>query len=169
MHVRHALIAVAVAATTLTACGSQQATGQAAPASQQAVAKPLTITDPWVKTVKSGMSAAFGTLVNTTGADLTIVSATTVAAPRVELHETVEVDGKMQMRPKDGGFTIPAKGSFELKPGGNHIMLMDVSKPVQPGAQVEFTLKLGDGTTMEFTAIGKDFAGANEKYQPGHG
>lgn len=159
MHVRHALIAAAVAAC-LTACGSQQPT---------AAARPLTVTDPWVKTAKNGMSAAFGTLVNHTGAPITVVSAATVASPTVELHETVEIGGQMKMRPKNGGFVIPAKGSFELKPGGNHIMLMDVAKPVLPGSQLEFTLKLGDGTSMEFTAVGKDFAGANEKYQPGHG
>ncbi|MFI6318384.1 copper chaperone PCu(A)C [Nonomuraea sp. NPDC050556] len=168
MHVRHALIAVAVAASCLTACGSQQpAAVAAAPAAKPA--RPLTVTDPWVKTAKKGMSAAFGTLVNHTAAPITVVSAATVASPMVELHETVEIDGQMKMRPKEGGFVIPANGSLELKPGGNHIMLMGVAKPVLPGSQLEFTLKFADGATMEFTAVGKDFAGANEKYQPGHG
>jgi len=79
------------------------------------------------------------------------------------------VDGKMAMRPKDGGFTIPAKGSHEFKPGGDHLMLMDVKTPVKPGDEVTFTLTLKDGSTVKFTALGKDFAGGNESYQPGMG
>ncbi|MFI6502524.1 copper chaperone PCu(A)C [Nonomuraea typhae] len=174
MRIRHALLAAAAVAT-LAACGGQQAaTSSAAPAKQAAEAAPssgataLTITDPWVKTTKSGMTAAFGTLANPTAADITVVSATSTGAPRVELHETVGEGAQMTMRPKEGGFTIPAGGKLELKPGGDHIMLMDVKTPVQPGAEVGFTLTFKDGAAMEFKAVGKDFAGANEKYQPGH-
>lgn len=171
MRIRHALLAAAVAAV-LAACGGQQATTSAAPATPAApAAKPggtLTIADPWVKTTKGGMTAAFGTLANPTAADVTVVSAVSSGAPRVELHETVGEGSQMTMRPKEGGFTVPAGGKLELKPGGDHIMLMDVRKPVLAGSEVTFTLTFKDGTTMEFKAVGKDFAGANEKYQPGH-
>ncbi|GAA4082147.1 hypothetical protein GCM10022248_59340 [Nonomuraea soli] len=115
------------------------------------------------------MSAAFGTLTNTSGQDITVLSASTPVSPMVELHETVEDGGKSVMRAKDGGFVVPAGGTLELKPGGNHIMLMGLKEPVLPGAEVSFSLALAGGGTMEFTAVGKDFAGANETYQPGHG
>ncbi|MFI6290349.1 copper chaperone PCu(A)C [Nonomuraea sp. NPDC050790] len=176
MRIRHALLAV-VATTALAACGGQQATGAAPSASATPAANAstgatpttaLTITDPWVKTTESGMTAAFGTLANPSAAPITIVSATSTGSPRVELHETVGEGTAMTMRPKQGGFTIPAGGKLELKPGGDHIMLMDVTTPVQPGSEVGFTLTFKDGGTMEFKAVGKDFAGANEKYQPGH-
>ncbi|MFI5915098.1 copper chaperone PCu(A)C [Dactylosporangium sp. NPDC051541] len=155
----------------LAGCSADPATPAApsAPAPSSSPAAALTVKDPWVKTADSGMSAAYGTLLNTGDKDIVVVSATSTASPMMELHETTMVDGKMAMKPKDGGFTIPAKGSHEFKPGGDHFMLMDVKTPVKPGDQVTVTLTLKDGSTVPFTALGKDFAGGNESYQPGMG
>jgi periplasmic copper chaperone A len=143
-----------------------EAAGAPASASPSAAAQPLAVKDIWVKTATSGMSATFGTLMNTTGTDVTVVKATSTASPLMELHEVADVDGKMVMRPKEGGFTIPAGGMHELKPGGDHLMMMDIKTPVTAGTEVTITLTFGDGKTMEFTALGKDFAGGNESYQP---
>lgn len=162
-----------LAVVVLTACGG--APQQAAPAVPAAATTPpaaqagpaLSITDPWVKTAKKGMSAAFGTLVNNSGTDVVVMSAATPLSPKVELHEVAESAGKSVMRPKEGGFVIPAHGSHELKPGGDHIMLMGLAQEVRPGDEISFTLTLKDGGTFDFTALGKDFAGAKEDYQPG--
>lgn len=163
----------------LGACGSQETTAPvAAPSTAAPAATPstapvaataLTITDPWVKTAKKGMSAAFGTLVNNTGAEVTVVSGASPLSPKIELHEVVDSKGKMIMRPKEGGFVIPAGGTHQLQPGGDHIMLMGLTEAVKPGAQIPFTLTLKDGKTVEFTAVGKEFAGGKEDYQPGMG
>lgn len=173
MDVRRVLCVALVSMAGLAGCaGTPDTAAPPAPKAAQAAAPGpvLSITDPWVKTIKGGggMSAAFGTLVNSGDTAVTVLKAATPAAPRVELHETVQEAGKMVMRPKEDGFTIPAKGTLTLEPGGNHIMLMDVKNPVKPGSEVRFTLTLKDGSVMEFTAVGKDFAGANEEYQPGH-
>jgi copper(I)-binding protein len=163
------------AAVTLTGCASP-ATTSAAPASpapaatsssSPAASPALTITDPWVKTTEEGMTAAFGTLVNSGGTDVTVVSGASPLSPEIELHEVVDSGGKMVMRPKEGGFTVPAHGTHPLQPGGDHIMLMGVTEKVEPGAQIAFTLTLEDGSTLEFTAVGKDFAGGKEDYRPG--
>ncbi|WP_238006363.1 copper chaperone PCu(A)C [Dactylosporangium sp. AC04546] len=166
-------VAGAILVSAMGACGSDESpstapSGQSAPASASAQAA-LVVKDPWVKTAQSGMSAAYATLVNTTGAEIVVVSATSTASPKIELHETTTVDGKMAMRPKEGGFAIPAGGSHEFKPGGDHFMLMDVTTPVKPGDEITVTLTLKDGTTFRFTALGKDFAGGNESYMPGMG
>lgn len=157
-------------AIALAGCGSEPTAP--APVTSSAVATPaptptLSITDPWVKTTKKGMTAAFGTLVNDTDADVVVVSGTSPLSPKIELHEVVDKDGKMIMRPKEGGFTIRAHSTHQLQPGGDHIMLMGVTEAVKPGAPVEFTLTLKDGGTLQFTAVGKDFAGGKEDYQPG--
>ncbi|WP_204040726.1 copper chaperone PCu(A)C [Acrocarpospora phusangensis] len=174
MSSRHVFVTLAIAAVaTVSACGARQTASPAAVVAPAAVASPsaaapaLTITDPWVKTTKEGMTAAFGTLVNNSAADIAVVSASTPLAPMVELHEVVEAKGKMVMQPKEGGFVIPAHGSHTLEPGGDHIMLMKVAEEVKPGAEIPFTLTLKDGGTFAFTALGKDFAGAKEDYQPG--
>jgi copper(I)-binding protein len=127
----------------------------------------ISVTDPWVKGTESGMTAAFGTLVNNGDTEVTVLSATSPLSPDVELHEVVDSGGKMVMRPKEGGFTIPAHGTHLLEPGGDHIMMMGVTKPVKPGDQISFTLTFKDGGTLEFTALGKEFAGGKENYQPG--
>jgi copper(I)-binding protein len=171
-----AIVVIAVLAG-LTACGTGQTASPppaspgvasaSAPSASSSATTALTITDPWVKTAKKGMTAAFGTIVNNTAADITVVSGATPLSPEVELHEVVEDEGKMVMRPKQGGIVIPAHGTHVLAPGGDHIMLMDVAAEVKPGAEIPFTLTLGDGGTFTFTALGKDFTGGNEDYQGG--
>ncbi|WP_062313299.1 copper chaperone PCu(A)C [Demequina rhizosphaerae] len=146
-----ATAAVALAsAAALAGCASDTASSEAS----------LTVEDPWVKTVESGMTAAFATLTNTTDADLTVVAASSDAAPMIELHEVVDGD----MQEKDGGFTVPAGETLTLQPGGYHLMLMGVEEPIVAGDEVAFTLELEDGSTVGFTATAKDFDGANEDY-----
>lgn len=164
-----ALSVLAVAALLLTGCSQDSTannTSETVSASQSTAA--LTVTDPWVKAAEDGMSAAFGTITNTSDQDVTIMSASTPVSPMVELHETVMgSNGTMQMQEKQGGFVIPAKGKLVLEPGANHIMLMGLTKPVKAGDDISFDLKLQDGSTITFTAQGKDFVGANENYVGG--
>ncbi|GAA4521371.1 MULTISPECIES: copper chaperone PCu(A)C [Nonomuraea] len=169
MNTRSALLVTATA-VLIAGCGAATPAAGPAPTTSVEAAAPaqaLTITDPWVKAVKEGMTAAFGTLVNHTDSPITVVAGASPLSPEIELHEVVESDKKMIMRPKEGGFVVPARGSHELKPGGDHIMLMGVKEEVKPGAEIPITLTLQEGPPLEFTAVGKDFAGAKEDYQPG--
>lgn len=164
-----AAVALAAAVTGLAGCGGSPSDSTAAPSVTPSVTAPaaaVTIRDPWVKAADKGMSAAFGTLVNTSGAAMTVVSATSSVSPMMELHEIATVDGKMVMRPKQGGFTVPAGGTHELAPGGDHLMMMDLATPVKPGDAVTVKLTLSDGSSIEFTAVGKAFAAGNESYAP---
>ncbi|WP_244296699.1 copper chaperone PCu(A)C [Paenarthrobacter nitroguajacolicus] len=162
---------LAAASFALSGCGqsdAQTSTTQSASPSQSS--EPLTVSDTWIKTADSGMSAAFGSIRNTSDKDVTIVSAAAPVATMVELHETVMgSDGTMKMQAKQGGFVVPARGELKLEPGANHIMLMDLTKPVQAGDEVTFELKTSDGGTVTFTAQAKDFSGANENYTAGEG
>ncbi|MFY1689159.1 copper chaperone PCu(A)C [Plantactinospora sp. WMMB782] len=126
------------------------------------------VRDPWVKAADKGMTAAFGTLVNNTGADVTITAVSTSVSP-IELHEMTMKDGSMVMRPKTGGITVKAGGSHVLEPGGDHFMLMELGRPVRAGDELTFTLTFADGRTSEFTAVAKPFTGAEESYDPSSG
>ncbi|MEU4262669.1 copper chaperone PCu(A)C [Streptomyces argenteolus] len=167
--------ATALAVITLAGCAADEPSpsGTSSPAKASptqaaaTTAAQVTMKDPWVKAAKSGMSGAFGALLNTTGSDITVVSATSSSSKRVELHEVTDVDGKPVMRPKEGGFVIPAKGSHELKPGSDHLMLMGLTKAVRPGDEVTITLTFKDGRTLRFTAVAKEFAGGKENYDSG--
>lgn len=169
-------VALAFGSAALTGCGSDDTSakeGSAAPsasasASESGATAPLVFENAWVKAAEKGMSAAFGTLVNTTGAEVTVVSAATPVSPMVELHEVAGTGGQTRMKEKDGGFVIPAGGELELKPGGHHIMLMGLEQKLEPGGEVAFTLNLKDGTKADVTAVVKSFQGGNETYAPGH-
>lgn len=147
----------------LAAC-STAPTGEPAPESASA-AESVEIIDAWVKAVDEGMTGAFGTLQNTGDAEVTLVGASTDAAPMVELHETVMGGGDgMVMQQKEGGFAIAASGVRELAPGSDHIMLMGVTEALMPGDEVMVTLAFSDGSTLQHAFTVKEFTGANEEY-----
>ncbi|CAN5276805.1 copper chaperone PCu(A)C [soil metagenome] len=157
--------ALTVALLALTGCTPQASSpvDSTAPAAQS-----LEVSDAWAKAADGAMTAAFATLKNTGSAQLTIESAITPAASRVELHETVDSGtGTPSMRKKDGGFTIAAGRSQHLAPGGDHLMLMGLTAPLAAGDSIEITLTLSDGSTTTFSAMAKEFAGAGEEYSDG--
>ena len=174
--------AVALAMTgALSACGSSTTTTSSTPSATGATSaattmapKPtgqagqLTVTDPWVKAVDTGMTGAFFVLKNTGSTPIHLLSASSPISPMVQMHETVMgTGGAMAMQEKQGGFTIPAGGSHEFKAGGDHVMFMGVSTAVKSGTTVTFTLAFEDGSTLPVTAEVRTFTGAKETYVPG--
>ena len=145
--------------TTTPAATAAKASGQAAS---------VTVSDPWVKAVDTGMTGAFFVLKNTGSSPVHLVSAKSTISPMMQLHETVMgTGGTMAMQEKPGGFTIPAGGSHEFKPGSDHVMFMGISAPVKSGTTVTFTLAFEDGSTLPVTAEVRTFTGAKETYVPG--
>jgi copper(I)-binding protein len=128
---------------------------------------PITVSDGWAKAADRGMSAAFGVITNPTDKPIRVIAATSSYSTVVQLHEVVRKDGAMVMQQRLGGFVIPARGTVELKPGGNHLMFMKVTKPITAGTMVPITLITSDGGLMRTRVLGKVFAGANEEYSAG--
>ncbi len=126
----------------------------------------VTAVDPWIKSAeKGGMTALFADLTNDGSTEVVVTGASSPAASTVELHETTQgSDGSSMMKPVEGGFTVPAGESHELEPGGDHVMLMGLTKALKPGERVTVELQLEDGSTSSVEAIVKDFAGADENY-----
>ncbi len=162
-------VLLVAAALALSGCAASTTGSTASDEAMAAdAASAISISDAWVKAADSGMSAGFGELENDGRTNVTVVSATTAASSMLELHETVENEaGEMVMRQIEGGFVIPAGGSLALEPGGNHIMLMDLTAPLKAGEEVTFTLTFSDESTFSFTAPVKDYSGANENYESG--
>lgn len=165
-----AVAALGIGLATLTGCSASGGGAESPPsASQSASDAPLTLDNGWAKAADSGMTAAFGTLTNTSDKDVTVTGASADGtAGSVQLHETVtdSTSGSTTMRQKDGGFTIPAGKSTALEPGGNHIMLMDLTCSLKAGA--DLTLQLhSDAGTKTVTVPVRDYSGAKEEYAPG--
>ncbi|GAA3226050.1 copper chaperone PCu(A)C [Oerskovia jenensis] len=165
-----ALLAVAGCSATSAGTSSDATTPSTSSDSAPAgtAADHLTATDPWIKAAESGMTAAFAVLHNDGDQDVTVVGATSDLSP-VQIHEmATDASGAMVMREKEGGLTIPAGGERAFEPGGDHLMLMELSSPVEPGAEYDVTLELSDGSTLVVTAPARTFAGAKESYDEGH-
>ncbi|WP_459546665.1 copper chaperone PCu(A)C [Nocardia sp. X0981] len=161
---RRAALAVAFSTAALLASGCTQAPDET-PARQ---ADSVVIREQWVKAVDSGMTAAFAELQNSGDTDIRVVGASSPASNRVELHEIAAGNGGSAiMRPKAGGFAIPAASTYVLAAGGDHMMLMDVTAPLTPGSDTSITLEFEDGSSTTFTAQVRDFRGAQENYEPG--
>ena len=133
-------------------------------------AKPAVETaDLWVKSSEmsmvGGMTAIYGTLTNTTGSDITLTGATTEVAGLVEIHEVAMVDGEMKMQEIDGGLVIPAGQSVILEPGGNHIMLMELTAAIEAGQEISVTLNFDGADNLALTGIvAKPSEGGDEEY-----
>jgi copper(I)-binding protein len=115
--------------------------------------------DAWVRPTVPGQSGtgAFMKLTSPTGARL--VSVSTPVAGVAEVHE-MKMDGDtMKMRAVKGGLELPAGQTVELKPSGDHVMMMDLKAPIPKGTSVPMTLTFEDAkgarTTLETTlAVG---------------
>lgn len=143
------------------------AAGCTAPEHDEApMASTVAFSEQWVSAADSGMAAVFGTVSNSGHHDARIVSGSSPFAGHVEVHEvTPDASGTKTMRPKAGGLTVPAGGLHDLVPGGDHLMLMDLTQPLRPGADVTLTVSFDDGSTLPVTAQVRDFAGADEEYR----
>lgn len=130
------------------------------------MAETVTFTEQWANASDTGMAAVFGTLTNSGHHDARIVGGESPIAGRVEVHEVTGDGAGKSMRPKAGGFVVPAGGTHDLTPGGDHVMLMDLRNPMQPGTDVELTVRFEDGSTLPVVAQVRDFPGADEEYHP---
>lgn len=102
------------------------------------------IKDAWVRTAMPGQQAtgAFMTITAKDGA--TLVGVTTPVAGVAEVHEMKMEGDIMRMRAVQGGLELPAGKAVALKPGGYHLMLMDLKGALPKGGTVALTLLLKD-------------------------
>jgi hypothetical protein len=87
----------------------------------------------------SGNSAAYATLVNLGLTPDALIAATSDAAAAVEIHESYQESGMMMMRPV-GKIDVPGGRKIEMKPGGYHIMLLNLLRALEPGQVIDLTL-----------------------------
>ncbi len=88
---------------------------------------------------------------NTSDKDIQIVKADSPVAKITELHNHINDNGVMRMR-QVKEIALPAKGEAVLKPGGYHVMLIDMKAPLKEGDKVAITLKFSDGGTKTIEA-----------------
>lgn len=97
------------------------------------------------------VTAVFAILENRGPAPRAVVGGATAVADTLELHEMKRDGGMMQMSPVKS-IDVPAGGTAELRPGGLHLMLFGVRRPLVAGDSIAVTLTLDDGTRLPFSA-----------------
>ncbi len=114
----------------------------ALPAAAQEVRQgEITITQAWSRAaIRGGSGAAFLTLKNTGAAPDRLLSASSPAAGRVELHSMVRDGDVMRMR-EQPAIALPPGQEVVLRPGGLHVMLLGLNAALEQGASVPLTLR----------------------------
>ena len=100
------------------------------------------IEEPWIRATTPGAKVAAGymTIRNKSAQPERLVGGSSPVAARVETHIHIKDGDVVRMR-EVKGYDIPANGVFELKPGGAHLMLVDVRRPLKEGEKVPLVLK----------------------------
>lgn len=123
----------------------------------------LTVTNPFARATlpNAPVGGGFLTVTNSGTADDVLQSASSDAAGHMELHEMSMQGDVMRMRPMSDGLPIPAGETVALKPGGYHLMFMDLQHPLVEGGTVAVTLTFRDaGELVVPLTIGAPNAGA---------
>ncbi len=127
----------------------------------------VTVTEPWIRATVGGQKVAGGYMQLKSERDTSLVSASSAAAAAVEVHEMAMEGNVMKMRALQK-LDLPAGKTVELKPGGYHIMFIDIKEPMKPGAKVPLTLTFEDKDkkreTLEVTAEVRQLSGAAAKH-----
>ena len=170
------LSAALLSGLVLAGCGDDEAgtapTALLASPSTTATQAPagVVVTGAWVRATTGSktpsMTGAFMTLHNTGDTEVVLQRARSAVARMTQLHEMSMVDGKAAMHEVAGGIRVPAGGTVVLQPGGYHVMLMKLARPLAAGDEVTLSLLFSDGTTQTVTAPVKVFAEETGGYSP---
>lgn len=99
----------------------------------------IAVHQPWVRGTLPGQDIAAGYMEIHSSKAVSLVKVTSPVAKMVEMHET-RMEGDVNKMRAVKRIDVPAGGSVALKPGGYHLMLMGVTKPLQAGQTVPFSL-----------------------------
>ncbi len=131
----------------------------------------ITVKDPWVRATVSQQKATGAFMQITSAQDARLVEAKSPVAGIVEVHEMTMEKDVMKMRAVKA-LDLPAGKSVELKPGGYHVMLMDLKQQMKEGDTVPLTLVVEGKdkklSTIEVKAPVKPLATAATKMDHEH-
>ncbi len=121
----------------------------ALPAVAQTVASgPLKVEAAWIRASVPGQAGTAAFMRLTATEPMTLVGLVTPAAGVAEVHE-MKLEGDVMRMRAIPSLALPAGRAVELKPGGYHLMLMDLKSPLKVDTRVPLTLVLRDAKGTE--------------------
>lgn len=122
-------------------------------ASTSLAAQTVDVKNAWARSTVPGQKGTGAFMTLTAKDALTLVGASSPAAGVTEIHEMKMEGDVMKMRALPKGLDLPAGKAVELKPGGYHVMLMDLKGP------------LAKETTLHLTLLFKDVKGVESRME----
>lgn len=121
----------------------------------QAVLGDLKVEHPWARATTSQAKAAavFLEVFNDGVTADRLVGGNTPVAEKVEIHNHIMDDGVARMRKVDGGLALPPVESVKLAPGGLHLMLVGLKRPLSDGETFPLTLTFEKAGTLAVTVM----------------
>jgi len=114
-----------------------------------AYAQNVTITDAWARATVQGQKATGAFMTITAKDNAKLVGVSSPVAGVAEIHEMKMDKDVMRMSALPNGLDLPAGKAVELKPGGYHLMLMDLKAPLMKDSSVALTLTFKDAKGVE--------------------
>lgn len=133
------------------------------------------VTQPWVRGTVPGQQATGAFMTLRAARDARLVAAASPVARTVEIHE-MRMDGDVMIMRAIPGIELPAGRTVALEPGGYHLMLLGLRRPLRAGEAVPLRLTFKDAAGKSFSlevkakarALHDAAAGSGEHGQHGH-
>ena len=133
----------------ITICVAMSITISGATLAQTAATGAIKIENAYTRATVPGQQVAGGFMkIENKGAADQLISASSPAAGEVQLHE-MAMDGNVMKMRQVKDIVLPAGGTVELKPGGLHLMFMNIKAPLAAGQTVPVKLKFAKAGEVE--------------------
>jgi len=136
-------------------------------AAQSAWAVNISVTDAWARATMPGQPVSGAYMNIQADADARLVSASSPAVPRVEVHE-MKMDGDVMRMREVKAIDLPKGKTVSLEPGGYHIMLMNLKKPITAGEIIPLTLVIESGGKQQSVEVKAEARAATGGMQHQH-
>jgi copper(I)-binding protein len=104
----------------------------------------VSVSEPWIRATVPSQMATGAFMKLTAASNARLIGAASPVAGVVEVHEMALENNVMRMRAVTA-LDLPAGKPVELKPGGYHVMLLDLKRQLKPGETVPVTLQIEQG------------------------
>jgi copper(I)-binding protein len=132
----------------------------------------LTVTAAWTRATPPGTRTGAGYLtIENRGPEDRLLSAESPRAGRVEIHGMSNTGGVMKMWPIKDGLVVPKGGQLSLAPGGTHLMLLELDRPIALGEKLPMVLRFEKAGVVEIELqvmpLGSKGPGSQPASRPG--
>lgn len=112
----------------------------------------ISVTDAWARATMPGQPVSGAYMQIQSDADARLLSVSSTAVPRVEVHE-MKMDGDVMRMREVKAIDLPKGKTVSLAPGGFHLMLMNLKKPIAAGDVIPLTLVVESGGKQQTVEV----------------